>query len=569
MQSPAPPRGGAPNSRGGTPLGAAAAGSPALPRNAPQGGFGAYGAAPDEGAAPPQGGGLPRTPDGGAAPSPPFFDEGARPDRAPSFDAEGHPLAGVPNIEDLPSPDEIPAAFTDEAEPLARVFDSYVVSCLYSKDWKLREAGLLKIGIDLRGGVHEGKEPRELLQAISTILRRTVPDKIAGVFIASAELMKAVTQRLLERGPLRRPEAQRELDGVMPLVVDRLGDSNSKADKAASGALLDFSRCQCVGAEFVASYLLKPPKKKSVPPRVYASRLALLKAIACEAGVQPNSREGIKLEETMHVAMEWFNNSSAEVRESAVSLVGACYLRADDRKRIEKYLEKLRPAQRDVFVTEFERVSREGIGEAEVSGGGGNPAKRGQRDDEGFPAPRVPPPRGAATPTGAQPRAAGAENKAAEEEEWRRAAQEDAERPDTCDFCGRRDPAFEDGEQLDLHFYHDCPMLTLCWVCEQVVEIAELYEHLRTQCCEEDGEAAKRAEAQAAAQRMSWGQCPLCAADLDHPELAQPRCSCGAAWPRDSALCGHCERRRPDAPEHADWMEHILVSGCPGNKRGK
>ena len=38
-----------------------------------------------------------------------------------------------------------------------------------------------------------------------------------------------------------------------------------------------------------------------------------------EAGIQPESKEGLPLEPTVQLAMDWFNNANAEVRENAVA----------------------------------------------------------------------------------------------------------------------------------------------------------------------------------------------------------------------------------------------------------
>jgi hypothetical protein len=40
--------------------------------------------------------------------------------------------------------------------------------------------------------------------------------------------------------------------------------------------------------------------------------------------------------------------------------------------------------------------------------------------------------------------------------------------PDQCQFCLRRDPAWESEEALDLHFWKECPMLSSCEQCAQV-----------------------------------------------------------------------------------------------------
>jgi hypothetical protein len=49
---------------------------------------------------------------------------------------------------------------------------------------------------------------------------------------------------------------------------------------------------------------------------------------------------------------------------------------------------------------------------------------------------------------------------------------------DVCQFCAVQDPKLAEGENMDLHFYHDCPMLCSCAECGQIIEVASVNEHL-------------------------------------------------------------------------------------------
>jgi centrosomal protein CEP104 len=53
----------------------------------------------------------------------------------------------------------------------------------------------------------------------------------------------------------------------------------------------------------------------------------------------------------------------------------------------------------------------------------------------------------------------------------------------TCNFCGIYDKNFTE-ESLDIHYWRDCPMLTCCWECDQVIEIKSIEEHLLEECRE-------------------------------------------------------------------------------------
>lgn len=54
-----------------------------------------------------------------------------------------------------------------------------------------------------------------------------------------------------------------------------------------------------------------------------------------------------------------------------------------------------------------------------------------------------------------------------------------------CMFCGKSDKSWnEDG--LDLHYWKECPLLSPCSACAQIVEIAGLPEHLLDECEQKD-----------------------------------------------------------------------------------
>mmetsp|Transcript_7397 Transcript_7397/g.16231 ORF Transcript_7397/g.16231 Transcript_7397/m.16231 type:complete len:960 (+) Transcript_7397:101-2980(+) len=441
-----------------------------------------------------------------------------------------HPLQGVPNVDDLPNPEALNPGVEKDAEPITTMFGEYIARCIFSKTWNLRDAALQKLALDLREDVHSDKDAGDLLRAYAAVLRITLADKNVQVFLASAGLLQAVRQRLASTWSSRRPEAQAALDPLLPLLVERLGDANARVEKTTRDALLDFS--QCLAAPYVVHHLLRPLKKKNVHSRVFVSRLQLMTALTTEAGVQPEHKDGVPLEPTVQLAMEWFASPAAEVRENSVKLVGACY-RHVGLSRIEKHLASLRPAQREVFDAEFDKVGKS-VAPPPASGGN-RPCSCGAA-----PSPQngiahvrngasVCPPAGAApapAPAPAARKPAVAEVPPAVPEE-----PEDGEEEEddfTCQFCGRVDDAFTP-EGLDLHYFTECPMLKMCELCQQVIEIPTLKLHLEEEC--EGGE-----EAAALAAEMHPTRCPLCNADL------------GSA-------------------DDAAWRRHLLVDGCPENPR--
>ncbi|CAE8587431.1 unnamed protein product, partial [Polarella glacialis] len=121
-----------------------------------------------------------------------------QPPRAPQLAGAHNPLAGVAHAEDLGQPEPLAAGFENEAGPLYALFGEYIVNCIYSKTWSLRDAALQKLSLQLRGGSCEAgnQDIDRLLHGYATILTRTVADKNVQVFNSSATLLQAVCHNL-------------------------------------------------------------------------------------------------------------------------------------------------------------------------------------------------------------------------------------------------------------------------------------------------------------------------------------------------------------------------------------
>ncbi|CAK0887687.1 unnamed protein product, partial [Prorocentrum cordatum] len=462
----------------------------------------------------------PRSPPVGAAragdlgaPPPAARLERASSDRSDPADLAGHPLAGVPNIEDLAKPEELHPQHADETRALHRVHwrserCADLARCLCSKTWNLRDAALQKLSLELAAGAYDGQDPGRLLSVFGAVLRRAIPDKNVQVFLSSAALL----QGTLRRTGGRRG-AQPALEPLVPLLVDRLGDANARVEKTTKDALMLLAQSAALGIPACAQHLLRPPQRKTVPPRVLVSRLQLLTALVGDGGVQPESPHGLPLDQTVQLAVDWFNNKEADVRTSAVRLVAACHALVG-LGRIAGHLQQLRPAQREVFDAEFEAAGRDHAALTPAAAS----ARRGSAGAvPGLPPPSKPPTRGD------NPSSVGGGTTQTFE------YSDDEADESTCQFCGRHDPSFT-VETIDVHYWRECPMLAQCEFCQQVIEISTLHSHWCEEC-EKEEKARARAEA------TTGSQCPLCAVELP-------------------------------GTEDADWREHLLEGGgCPKNPR--
>jgi hypothetical protein len=135
-------------------------------------------------------------------------------------------------------------------------------------------------------------------------------------------------------------------------------------------------------------------------------------------------------------------HANGEVRDAATDMLLAIY-RDVGRDSLMGYLSTLRQQQQREIEDEFSKIDAEG---------GGRPAKgKGAKQDAAF---------------------AGAEDEAQMDESYSSLG---------CNFCGWAGPTSSE-QELDLHYWKDCPMLMQCAYCKQVVEIAGNDEHLLNEC---------------------------------------------------------------------------------------
>ena len=142
------------------------------------------------------------------------------------------------------------------------------------------------------------------------------------------------------------------------------------------------------------------------------------------------------------------------------------------------------------------------------------------------------------------------------------AGKEEVERDGTCQFCGVQNLTWvEDDAALERHYWEACPMLMLCGLCGQVVEVCALFEH---QLCG-DCEVANTHQ-----------ECPRCHEAIPTQEFAahqrERKCVAqkhgGCVCPLCQVVIGPDDRGVYGGDD--EWRAHILQNnGCLKNTRGR
>ncbi|BDA42164.1 Centrosomal protein of 104 kDa [Coccomyxa sp. Obi] len=239
---------------------------------------------------------------------------------AAAADSAGPPPVGWPG--DLPQPEPLSAADAKEASDLSGVLEEFLVRCLFSKNWQLREAALQYLEKRLSGQELASDAKRDLARSLGPAFRLALTDKVPGVYLAGLSLLRAVTQP----GVVAPRECASLASDLAPLLIEKAGENNARVQAAAVDTLLALAQLKDAALSSLASLFLKP--EKATQWKRVLGRLQLLEALIPVFGI--GKGDGFSLEPLMKFVGATLGNANADVRAAATritvlvhSLVGA------------------------------------------------------------------------------------------------------------------------------------------------------------------------------------------------------------------------------------------------------
>ena len=143
-----------------------------------------------------------------------------------------------------------------------QVFGDSIVKNFLSSDWKDREQSLTSIGRSVGNAKWmQGKEPSAVFATATEMLSKTLKDKVAPIFHASLDLVSTL---LAAMSPLLSQSVLRSgMDPLMPTLVHRCGNLNSRIHEASLQALLGVASCSPFGYGYVGPFALTELAKKN------------------------------------------------------------------------------------------------------------------------------------------------------------------------------------------------------------------------------------------------------------------------------------------------------------------
>lgn len=279
------------------------------------------------------------------------------------------------------------------------------------------------------------------------------------------------------------------LDPVLNQLVEKLADGNARIREGAKKGLDILAASPLVGPGAVAHHITRalPPKQKTAW-RPVASRLSVLADLVVHYGLGQSS--GLNMDSILSFpkSTQAYAHSNGEVRDAAKDLVVAIQ-KIVGTPPLEPTLSLLRKKQREEYEAAFEGADSKG---GAAGGGAGAKDSKGvspppKRTDMSHQHPTQNP--GGKVPTSSAKVANEAQGYGDHKHHMDHSPMKNGQHVDnggqqdftTCMFCGVHNVAWTENE-LDLHYWKDCPLLISCPSCAQIVEIAGLPEHLLDEC---------------------------------------------------------------------------------------
>jgi len=477
-------------------------------------------------------------------------------------------------------PPPLKASVRKGAERAIEVFGEWTVRLLHSPDWTQRDEGLQSVRSFLSNREHP--DDRQVVRVAAKLILKAVQDRVAGVILSGIETLNVLVTVYGGDGEVGGHEMARSLHSVIQSLVNLLGHSNGRLVDGAGSIVIAMSHRHESLYRAVYGVLVKAMKKPL--PRHLKGRGLILLQLVPQLKLPRGSDLSVAMDNLIRLQL---THKTGDVRDVGIQLTAMLYQMAEIRQRLVSYLER---ADLNDFIKEtlnnalFDATGHRAVlerdpksqkeqsrpskamfntkkpaassstnrarGSKHKKGANrGNAEKRKQSKSNGDDQKQ----RGHGAQhnghNGHHPAAASAATGGRHEQE-----EEEMEAEDVCNFCGLRDPQFvENEENLDLHYWQSCPMLTSCKLCEQVIEIATLHEHMITEC--ESG--------------IKHLQCTKCQVPVPveqmraHQGSSQCQRSGGKRGGEKCPLC-----LAPIGVGPTPWKQHLLTfPGCPQNPR--
>jgi len=470
-------------------------------------------------------------------------------------------------------PPPLKAAVKKGSEKLIEIFGEYTICLINSPNWNHRDEGLKAVVSFVQKKEHP--DQRQVFKLTSKMIYQLLQDRVASVQLTAIDTLNSVMSLYGDKREVEASEMCKALHSIIASLVNLLGHNNNRLVDSAGSTLISLCHLDELLCKTVYNVLSKK-MKKMLPKHLKGRGLILLQLVP-----QFAVPRGCELNQMMdNLVIAQLLHKNGDIRDIGVQITTLLFQMEQFRNQIVQYLEH---ANLNDFIKEtlngsfqdatghtnvlerdaksikeqsrpsrtMNRTSSGASGKSRMSSQRSSTrgGKRGRGRARG---------RGSARGRG-RGRGRGQTAQHSREEAVKQQAmheeeeEEEEEQEDVCNFCGLRDKSFvENEENLDLHYWQSCPMLTSCKLCEQVIEIATLHEHILTEC--ESG--------------IKHQVCNKCNIPFPAQQLHQHQQHCNENGGHDVVKCPLCLLNISGSDAAQSWKQHLLkYPGCKANPR--
>ncbi|KAI8385053.1 uncharacterized protein BYT42DRAFT_564515 [Radiomyces spectabilis] len=494
------------------------------------------------------------------------------------------------------------------------VFGEDTVACILSVRVKCRQLGLTRIATDVAEATHLAQEG-QLEQFVSLVdivedsdsdmidsddedaLSATDDIKRAGKFVRAALILIQETVMDSREHILSTAlSIWQDLNDFSILVsippgmifawierafsclLMRTNDSNVRVREQASEFVILLGQQYCYAPYSLLDMFIGKPERIIHNHKDAMNRIALVEFAVnrIQIATSENADASIELDNLMQFVLPYLSHSHESVREAAVGLVVSIsdqvgfknvstYIDEDLRKSLTETVKKFAQSRNEndqsnqtiditseiraaVAKTEPRTINKKTKAATQLTSKGSDEELTKKKTATAGKKLTSSKNREKATPTKKVTSSGRTASRTTTRKSGR--AKETSNNDTTCIFCDKTDPAFNE-ETLISHYYNDCPMLTNCPMCQIILEVSTLSDHLLGDC----------------EKRNLLKQCGRCKNAIPIEQWLQhsSKQTCIAAV-ENEVRCPHCHKLIETASE-TGWKTHLLHESCPKNPR--
>eukprot|EP00127_Corallochytrium_limacisporum_P006464 Clim_evm7s228 gene=Clim_evmTU7s228 len=395
----------------------------------------------------------------------------------------GDGAADVPPAEN--EPELLAAKVRREMVDAINVFGELTVRKVLSKKFKYKDEGIAEVRGVLSATGDSDHTPSSVLRQTAKLLSRGVESPVINVVTLTMDCIQVLLTSYIMNNNLGHGDVGPAVHDLCEVLLSKIGESNARVgDKIRDGLVNVFNKDQC--SHELVYEVCKLPKRK-LQGRHMMRRMELIAIFAKGLTANAQLLPGPTVMPTVRVGLE---HADGKARDAAV-MACAALQGVLGQGEIDQYLLNLPPKL-------IESLDKARFGATQSKLRAGDQASSFGKDEQlkqlegqmkelqALPEEHMV---AAGSRTSAPDKKAYGELLGRFEKETKtpvppHTEEESVDTPNMdkmCIFCGETDDSFTP-DQLDVHYWKSCLMLTSCSHCKQIVEVSALNDHRRTEC---------------------------------------------------------------------------------------